>query len=801
MALYDDASLIFLGSAAARTDTKDFSKIQCVKPVEAVSSTDLVINGDFSIDGPATDGALTTGYGSYGWNTVATDESANVQEGTTTIKNGVLKLTNASGDVDCRAYITNGSNSRNVLTTNSYYKLVYTIVENDGCTDFKIYNGAGAAEDAPSSVGTHTRVVRNTSNQLFLFFNKTESSSISIDNVSLKEFTTRNADFDISRDDNLDATRVGPTGLIEKGRENLIKYSNGFDTGTGSGGWAKTSSSVTSGQGGYDGSTDAYKLQATATGSSTNSLTQTVTLTNIVTVSVFAKAGSNVSGTQILRLSLNEYLTSDSSQKDNSRAFFDLSDGSVVSTGGNIIATNSDSFGGGWFRLSITVNIPSTNTVNKAAIFMGNGGTTINDQTDGDFFFVQDFQAEAGLVATDVITTTSAAATVGIKEDEPRFDYPLAGGAPSFLLEPERQNKFAYSEYMAGTFGTVRSTFTANAGISPEGVQNATAVFETATGVDGGASLDPVVASSHGFQKLDIDIDDGKFYSYSFFVKANGRSKFLVQHPTAATLNTSVTVDLSGTPSVTEGRGAATGSQSIVDYGDGWYRVEINGKEGLANDDDGNLNFFFHNGTQTDYLGDVTKGLLFYGFQLEEGKSCTSYIPTHGAAATRSRDDVAALDTSGFSFGTTCTIFYEGVINEATADHVRPVTMFGSHGSPADAERYLLFATSFSGTTYTLSSKHNTTPSSTLVSTSIIKGGLTIGAKVKCASVFSGTSFKFFVNGALADSGGTATITAASIFNSLDLSQVAADQNHSVGSIMLWGSALTDQQCIDLTTL
>jgi hypothetical protein len=148
MALYDDAKFMFLASAAARTDTKDFSKIQCVKPVEAVSSTDLVINGDFSIDGPGTDGALTTGYGSYGWNTVATNESTNVQEGTTTIKNGVLKLTNASGDVDCRAYITNGSNSRDVLTTNSYYKLVYTIVENDGCTDFKIYN-AGAAENAP----------------------------------------------------------------------------------------------------------------------------------------------------------------------------------------------------------------------------------------------------------------------------------------------------------------------------------------------------------------------------------------------------------------------------------------------------------------------------------------------------------------------------------------------------------------------------------------------------------------------------------------------------------------------------
>ena len=53
MPLYDDASIMLLASGAAGTDTKDFGKIQCVKPVEAVSSTDLVINGDFSIDGPA----------------------------------------------------------------------------------------------------------------------------------------------------------------------------------------------------------------------------------------------------------------------------------------------------------------------------------------------------------------------------------------------------------------------------------------------------------------------------------------------------------------------------------------------------------------------------------------------------------------------------------------------------------------------------------------------------------------------------------------------------------------------------
>ena len=128
--------------------------------------------------------------------------------------------------------------------------------------------------------------------------------------------------------------------------------------------------------------------------------------------------------------------------------------------------------------------------------------------------------------------------------------------------------------------------------------------------------------------------------------------------------------------------------------------------------------------------------------------------------------------------------------------------MFNSHASPDVAERFLLFAGTFSSGTYTLTSRHNTGGATEGVD----KSGLTVGAKVKCASVFNGTSQKFFVNGVSGGSGftpsdGTDTITAASVFNTLDLSQIVADQNHTVGSVVLWGSALTDQQCIDLTTL
>jgi hypothetical protein len=595
MSFYDDAKFMFLAGGAAGKD----GKIYNVKPVEELSSTDLVINGDFSIDGPGADGALGTAFGSYGWNTIATDESANVQEGTTTIKNGLLKLTNASGDVDCRAYITNGSDSRNVLTTNSYYRLVYTIVENNGCTDFRIYNGAGAQESAPFSVGTHTKVVRNTSNQLFLFFNKTESSSISIDNVSLKQITNQLADFTFTRGTNLTATRVGKDGYIEKGREQLLVNTvwagAGEDTQPTS--WSK---SLTA-DGTFDTtSTDGQiRFQAPTSSDRAFLTTPDISATGVLAQSVFVDAVDVVCQVDTL-------MRNNTGASATRIGIFE--DGVEVTTTENVKAGKR-----------------YTMVWNKTANTRFRFGIGCDGGVAGDITLSRP-QLEYGLAATAYIenTSTSATATAGLLEDEPRFDY-TGGGCPALLMEPTRTNELPHSEYLEswsfnGNAGSVFS-FTQNHAISPDGGKNASKYSAT--------------VNYRQIRQI-VTLETSTNYVFSFYAKNIDATKARYRVYNASTGYTGDVV-------------AATDYLSSISTSE-WTRIEVP----FTTDANGtSYGVYLSDGLTVTNSGDSGGNILFWGAQVEKGTYSSSYIPTYGASATRAKegatdsyDQTSVLDLS-----------------------------------------------------------------------------------------------------------------------------------------------------------
>jgi hypothetical protein len=244
------------------------------------------------------------------------------------------------------------------------------------------------------------------------------------------------------------ATRVASNGLIEKVRTNLALQSNTFSNAS----WIKTDVSVTSGQAGYDGTTNAWLVANTA---ASGNLTQTISFSGFNTLSFYAKAGTH----NYIFLLLN-------GGGFNATAVYNLSTGAITDASGDALITTATSVGNGWWRITITgsrsnsdFRIYPTNT---------NGAATTNGN-----ILVQNVQLEAGDIATDYIATTSAAVSVGPVSGVPRLDY-LNSTCPRLLLEPQRTNVATYSEqFDNAAWSKTKATVTANDTISPDGYTNA----------------------------------------------------------------------------------------------------------------------------------------------------------------------------------------------------------------------------------------------------------------------------------------------------------------------------------------
>lgn len=423
---------------------------------------------------------------------------------------------------------------------------------------------------------------------------------------------TTSSNFTFSRGSNLAATRVDVNGLIEKGRENLVLQSNQFDT-TWSIGVGITR---TSGQSGYDGSSDAWLISKTG---GFAYLYQSVSQSGVFTFSAYMKAGSlNWGRLQVI------------DGGNNPRAFFDLQNG-VLGTRLSDINSSIEAVGNGWYRCSIVVNSSAT----QVRIYPADADADVSG-TSGSIY-IQDAQLEQGLVASDVISTTTTSVSAGILEDMPRLDYSGGASCPSLLLEPQRTNIFSQSEYIHGWLnagGTSSQNSTDST--SPEGLYNS-------------AVLD---ASSVRYQTFSIS---SSAHSYSVYAKAKSGSILGLRIDTPATKTTNF--DLS------DGTIQSTGSghtASIEAVGDGWYRCIISFTDSIVNA----------------VLQTTSSGSVYvWGAQLEEGSYPTSYIPTYGTSQTRSGESayVLNLDTNNIVGDTQWSLLAEFDVdgNAPSTDKIR----------------------------------------------------------------------------------------------------------------------------------
>jgi hypothetical protein len=260
--------------------------------------------------------------------------------------------------------------------------------------------------------------------------------------------------------------------------------------------------------------------------------------------------------------------------------------------------------------------------------------------------------------STGVLSTASSGAA--------RFDHRLEGGVwvnKGLLIEEARTNSSQRSEEISNAYWTKTNiTVTADDTTAPDGTTTADKALETTTnGTHVFFTATPI--------SLNMTSDN---YTASVFVKGGlGRTRGVLQVLNQNTANSyfvNFNISPASTSTAVGGTGVAVGA-SIQDVGGGWYRVSISGRTG-ANGNHQVVAYIANDSFATSYAGDVTKGLYWWGVQLELGAFPTSYIKTTTASVTRNAD-VASMTSTDFSSwynATEGTTFWQGDIVGSSAN-------------------------------------------------------------------------------------------------------------------------------------
>ena len=564
--------------------------------------------------------------------------------------------------------------------------------------------------------------------------------------------TTGDGDFTFSRGSNLAASRIGPTGLIEKGRENLVLQSNQFDTT-----WTTINSSVTSGQSGYDGSSDAWLLTALST--SNARVQQNKSFSGVHTYSVYAKSGTN----DFLYIRSNGAITCG--------AYFDISNG-TTSNSANLITESITSVGNGWYRCSITFNASSSTDV-RAYVVDGFGSILV---TSGSNIYIQDAQLEIGLAATDYIESGATKGKAGLLEDEPRFDYSGGASCPALLLEPQRMNIIESSEYF-------EDDYWANLGIhqfetnttdttSPTGDYSATKIV-----------ADTSTSSSHNVYG-NVSLSSGTQYAVSIFAKAGEYDYLFIR---GLGLGASGGARFNISTGVVEGV-AGYDSATIEDYGNGWYRCIAVGTSTTTTAP------YYHMSPTSDFTsfaGNNSDGIYIYGAQCEAGSYATSYIPNHsGGSVTRGGDNCSTSNNSLLE-QTSATYFLELTPIEILSNNLIEVRGDGS------TSNRIIFQTTSSGGIRVLVRAQGSSILDQNVSSAVSQN-----TKVKVALKYTPSNISFFVDG-VKKIDTDVSVDFNPELNGLDLegSATANDDALKQHQFLFFPEALSDADCITLTTL
>jgi hypothetical protein len=540
------------------------------------------------------------------------------------------------------------------------------------------------------------------------------------------------------------ATRVNSAGLIEVVPRNLLIYSEQFENSA----WTKLNATITANTiNSPIGTLTADSLVGNTTNGRHN-LLQSLSATNDGAYSLYVKANQ-------LR-----YIQFASTNTVGQYVNFDVLTGTIGTVGADFSNAQITLITNGWYRISVT----SVSRYNNFYISLVSSLTAgwleswaMPNNTDS--LYIWGAQLEAGSTTTEYFPTTT-------RLNIPRIDY-TNGSCPSLLVEPQRTNLLIYSQQFDninwGSFNQL--SFTANAGISPDGTNNAFLFTKN-------------IASTVGWKSINIStLTSGVTYTLSAFVKKGTVGNNAILRIAGVAFPPAITYEFNfDTETITNGG-------SFTKLANGWYR--ISGQRTATSTGSGD----FQIGVTSTLTTDLNN-VLIYGAQLEAGSYPTSYIPTVASTVTRNADVISKTGISSL-IGTEFTMFFDGfesmggassrylILKGASTTYNNYISIEGLSGNRIGFYIYnnvgaLVFAAS--------------------------SGAFTNGQRIKLAARCKNNDFAVYLNGVLLGSQASGTVpTTSNLY--LGYYTDYTDNYNKINSATIFNTALTNTELAQLTTL
>jgi len=546
------------------------------------------------------------------------------------------------------------------------------------------------------------------------------------------------------------ATRVNSAGFIEVVPRNLFTDSEQIDTAN----WVRQGVSATANQAiSPNGMLTAELLDDGTLASTQHWIFQNTPLLNSTTytMSLYAKYISR----KFIAVNIFNGLASQF-------VYYNIQDGLISGSTGDVTASIT-SVGNGWFRIVYTRPMATSGTAPNFRIALADDTLNITYTGSNKQAYVWGFQLENFTTATEYFPTTT-------RLNIPRIDY-TNGSCPSILVEPQRTNLLTYNN----TFSDIswfkpNAVITLGTIISPDGLINSSILTDTVTN------------SSHVVQKT-LTVSLGQSYSISIYAKKKDLN-FLIIGTTGMGTGYSYFNINNGTI----GNVLSTHTAKIINANNGWYKCVITGVTTSTT-----LNVLYGitntNGT-SDYVG-TGLGNYIYGTQVELGSYDTSLIPTIASTVTRNADVISKTGISSLIGQTEGTIFFD-VKALANDNTTRIISL--SDNSFNNFIRFS-FAGALNFATCNLISSGTTQASNDF---SLIQTN-----NNKIAIKYKTNLFQIYVNGVLIHQDLTVNTFSGTTLDSLQFSNpLGGDRWYgNLKSIQLYKTALTDTECITLTTL